>query len=350
MTCTTTTIPALAKTGTWNMVYLVAFDNFGNKVVATSSFPVSFTVTGTADSTPPELVSMTLSPTTLTVTATGTSPSISYSHPSFSASVNATDDASGFAKAIIFSRPPSGSTNMKDVVITATPSTSIVAGLLRAIFTTTGGLASPVKYASGDWTVFRVILVDRTGNYRVYEGASLSAAATGGLTVTVTQATAPTTTFIRPIGFVMAPTTINIEGVATAAVRYNVTLEGTFPTGTISSVGIYLTHNSIRTEYIERSLQFADVQGGNTVYTRLATYSNGDLKNGQYTFAAIRTKDSFGALLIQGNCPRDDPEFGSSSADSDCDNPNYDRSSAFTAGASSALVILAAVLASLIMA
>jgi hypothetical protein len=210
-----------------------------------------------------------------------------------------------------------------------------------SITPTNNGLAKPVAYVTGAFVVFRLIAVDRTGNYRVYEGAALSAISAGGLSIQVTQPAAPATQAYTILGYLHNPVDINIVGVATVRVYFNVTLQGIIPIGAVASVTFYLEHSTKRTYNIDRSANRIEVSGSNTVYGTSVLYSDYSLQSGTYVVVGLLVVDIYGSKTVLGRCPFEICPIGQLCI-SDCADDRRDPSAAtFTAQVSTAVIVLA---------
>jgi len=300
------------------MVVLDATDYNGNVDHAVSRFPVTITVTGTADSTPPTLSVFRFTPADLTVALNAGQ----YSHAGAQAWVNCTDDGVGCSQVILFAQPPSGSSNMRMKVGNMNPTLGLTqTGMVE--FTTgspptTTFFAGPVAYATGTWTFYRLIAVDHTGNFRVYEGSAIPALA--GISITVTQPANPGTKLYNMISYAHWPTSITVSGVIQATVSFQVVVDGDLSQAINERITVYLQHATKPTFNLQqRLLRVAGLLGGNTVYNTSATYSDYQVQLGDYNVVAVILIDQFGSKNVYGNCPFVTPNpYSSASTDTDC--------------------------------
>jgi hypothetical protein len=238
--------------------------------------------------------------------------------------------------------PPSGSSTIKLNIIGMSPATFGLGMLEFSTSSSTTRFANPTLWASGTWTVTKIIATDVAGNIATYESVALTGIAAGGATtITVTQSTAPTTVLINPVGLLISPTTIDISASgASAQVTYNVTVDGTFSLTSGVSITLLLAAPDSRCDTVSlQSFQFVEVVGTTTVYRQRATYFTGDLCNGAHNAAVIRTKDNRGSTVVAGTCP--------SGSTSTCQDPRVDPASSAANLQASIMVILAAVVAAL---
>jgi hypothetical protein len=159
------TIPRYAETGVWMVEYALLVDQVGNMKnegaadLVTRSMPVSFVVTGTSDTAPPQLVSLGISPAQVDVTNADVVVSIT---------AQITDNLAGNAGEGYFSSPsqirfrsPSGNQFVD----------AILSGSQRMSGTALDGnygyeMTIPRYAETGMWIVEYALLVDQVGNIK----------------------------------------------------------------------------------------------------------------------------------------------------------------------------------------
>jgi serine protease len=175
----TLTIPQNAEGGAWHLRYVTLRDNAGNSrsmfeaELGAAGFAVSVQVTSVADTAPPSLSTLTLSPAAVDVTAGPATVMVS---------ATITDDLSG----VVDGQTQMGIESQPDAQIVAT-------ALTRSSGSSyVGQLTIPQNAASGTWRLRYVTLVDQAGNRRSMFRDELAAAGFGA-SVTVASAQADST-------------------------------------------------------------------------------------------------------------------------------------------------------------
>ncbi len=212
------TIPFLAEHGTWTIEYIYLIDEVGNSRWLSAAqlralgFPTTFEQTSPGDITAPQLVSFSLSPTSIN---TGAGPA------TITVTAGITDDLSGnYATDVLF-QSPNGQFAYASLANTDRISGTPTNGTFQS------NMTIPFLAAHGTWTIEYIYLIDEVGNSRWLSAAQLRAL---GFPTTFKQTSPGDITAPQLVSFSLSPTSINTgAGPATITVTAGITddLSGT---------------------------------------------------------------------------------------------------------------------------
>lgn len=197
--------PQYTETGQWRLQFLTLTDKAGNAAtytkdqLAAMGFPTTLTLTGTADTAAPSLVSYSFSPASImlagaTVTLTG--------------SITAADNLSGLYLAYIAFYSPSGQQRVDCYPQPGDPGSGTP---LSGTYSCSGLFTPGVE--TGNWRVQFVELRDRVGNARYYLTQELSAM---GLATSLPVAASSDSAAPALSGLSLAPLSLNTTSGAAA--------------------------------------------------------------------------------------------------------------------------------------
>jgi hypothetical protein len=174
------TLPRYSETGTWKIAYLYFRDGAGNAAsfdtagLQALGFPTNVQVVGVEDTTPPQLGSLSLSPTFINTSVTTETVTINF---------QASDNLSGLDFLAGFASPHFNGTQIEFVSPSGqqrhsvNPYNSIFAKLTGTPLVSTWQtqLTVPQFSEQGTWKINRISLKDEAGNYRNLDTAQLHA-------------------------------------------------------------------------------------------------------------------------------------------------------------------------------
>ena len=179
----TITIPQSSETGTWKVTQIRLQDVAGNLFESTGGQAIQ--VTGAADTTAPQLVSLSISPTTVNVR---------YQPQAVTFTAHITDDLSHYTWGLITITSPSGSQSLSN----ESPATLFSGTSLDGIWTFT--ITIPQSSETGTWKVTQIHLQDVAGNLF---------SSTGGQEIQVTNSADTTGPQLKSL--TITPTTVDVS-------------------------------------------------------------------------------------------------------------------------------------------
>jgi hypothetical protein len=156
------TFPRFSSSGVWQVAAVFLMDASGNtQIMGTpdllaAGFPVNLTVSSTADTTPPALVSLSFTPASINTTVSQADVTVNFT---------ATDNLAGVNSLEVAFVSPSGVSTQR-AKVTLTPSTAAT-GSATATF--------PRFSESGTWTLASLYLSDAAGNSLILDDSGLAA-------------------------------------------------------------------------------------------------------------------------------------------------------------------------------
>ena len=191
------TVPQYAESGVWTIDYVLLVDQIGNSKnesagnLAALSLPTSFVVEGAMDTTPPQLVTLGISPAQVNVTSASAMVTIT-ARITDNLAGNAGEGYSSSPSQIRF-KSPSGNQSV----------TAMLAGYNRVSGTALDGnysyqMTVPQYAESGVWTIDYVLLVDQIGNSKNESAGNLAALSLPTSFVVTGPTPTPTPTQIAP--------------------------------------------------------------------------------------------------------------------------------------------------------
>jgi hypothetical protein len=207
-------LPTHSEQGTWRLSRFSMTDQVGNTVsldgpvLQAAGFPATFEQTGAGDTTPPSLVGLSFTPTSVDTSA---------GPATFEIRAHIRDDVSGLRAASIWFRSPSGAQSFSVPFYGSSP---VSGTALDGVFQPGMAATLPANSEPGTWRLERFSMTDEAGNTVSVDGAAASAA---GFPTTFEQTGAGDTTPPSLVGLSFSPSSVDTSaGPATFEIRAHI--------------------------------------------------------------------------------------------------------------------------------